>query len=315
MTLVNVITGRLGAGKTTAIVSLLKGRPAHEKWSVLVNEVGDVGIDGSVFDAPVREIAGGCVCCANGVPFRVAITQLCRSKPDRILVEPSGLGEPSSLLRILRGIGVEVRATICLVPADLTVDWNSDQLLSADVLVVTRTDLSDQNVEAAHNFFPPKVVAVADRGRFDPVLLDTPATADAVLPGDHDHGTTTRVDRGDGSVRFDSRKYGRLMVGWIFDSEWRFDLDKLTFSHGPLDRAKAILQTKLGPYNLHWHQGQLLSAVAIASSHADSRVQFIFSSSASSGQDAYLDDVEAALYEAAGRGTPPLLFSGRLRGL
>jgi G3E family GTPase len=64
----NIITGFLGAGKSTAILHLLKQKPSHERWAVLVNEFGEVGIDGSLFTGTetedsgvfIREVSGGC---------------------------------------------------------------------------------------------------------------------------------------------------------------------------------------------------------------------------------------------------------------
>eukprot|EP00959_Pyramimonas_sp_CCMP1952_P103787 2170113-Pyramimonas_sp.AAC.1 len=81
---VNIITGSLGVGKTTAIRALLERRPQGEKWAVLVNEFGALGIDGALISSAgsddggitVREVAGGCMCCANGLPLTVTIAQV-----------------------------------------------------------------------------------------------------------------------------------------------------------------------------------------------------------------------------------------------
>ncbi|HBC56865.1 MAG TPA: cobalamin biosynthesis protein CobW, partial [Gammaproteobacteria bacterium] len=72
----NVITGFLGVGKSTAILNLLKNKPGNERWAVLVNEFGEVGIDGTLFSGKeaektgvfIREVSGGCMCCAAGLP-------------------------------------------------------------------------------------------------------------------------------------------------------------------------------------------------------------------------------------------------------
>ena len=98
----NLIMGFLGVGKTTAILDLLKQKPENESWAVLVNEFGKVGIDGAIFSAAgatVKEIAGGCLCCALAVPFQVAINRLLKeARPDRLLIEPTGLGHPKKVL-------------------------------------------------------------------------------------------------------------------------------------------------------------------------------------------------------------------------
>lgn len=104
----HVISGALGAGKTSVLRSLLAQRPEHERWAVLINEFGEIGLDtallaGEQEGVSFTEVAGGCVCCVNGVPFQVALVQLLRkAKPDRLFIEPSGLGHPLQLLEQLR---------------------------------------------------------------------------------------------------------------------------------------------------------------------------------------------------------------------
>lgn len=105
MTRTNLITGFLGSGKTTSILHLLAQKPADEKWAVLVNEFGEVGIDGALLadsGALLKEIPGGCMCCVNGLPMQVGLNTLLRQgKPDRLLIEPTGLGHPKQILDIL----------------------------------------------------------------------------------------------------------------------------------------------------------------------------------------------------------------------
>ena len=212
---VNIITGVLGVGKTTAIRHLLSQRPPNEKWAVVVNEFGALGIDGAVLDTAagiadadvagtsttgggdggvvVREVAGGCLCCAVAAPFTVAVTQvLRRAKPDRLLIEPSGMGHPGGLFdalsgEFLRGV-LELKATIALVDvAVVSSDQNSevfaseafrDQVHCADVVVGTKADLaSGASVEAfrawAATLYPAKAeVAVVERGRLPLATLD-----------------------------------------------------------------------------------------------------------------------------------------------
>ena len=106
----HVISGALGAGKTSVLRSLLAQRPSHERWAVLINEFGDIGLDSALLDGnqdgvSFTEVAGGCVCCVNGVPFQVGLVQLLRTaKPDRLFIEPSGLGHPLQLLEQLRDV-------------------------------------------------------------------------------------------------------------------------------------------------------------------------------------------------------------------
>jgi G3E family GTPase len=103
----HVIAGPLGAGKTSLIKHLMAQRPAGERWAVLINEFGQIGLDAALLtrDADgiaLGEVAGGCLCCVNGAPFQIGLGRLLRkAQPDRLFIEPSGLGHPAQLLRQL----------------------------------------------------------------------------------------------------------------------------------------------------------------------------------------------------------------------
>lgn len=103
----HVIAGPLGAGKTSLIKHLLAQRPDGERWAVLINEFGQIGLDAALLtqDADgiaLGEVAGGCLCCVNGAPFQIGLGRLLRkARPDRLFIEPSGLGHPAQLIRQL----------------------------------------------------------------------------------------------------------------------------------------------------------------------------------------------------------------------
>ncbi|WP_127471351.1 CobW family GTP-binding protein [Thiomicrorhabdus aquaedulcis] len=108
-TAVNLITGSLGAGKTTLLRHLIAHKPAHEHWVILVNEFGLVGIDGAILSEHpsdtlrVKQIPGGCICCSALGELKETLQNLVNEqKPDRILIEPTGLGEPDSLVDVLK---------------------------------------------------------------------------------------------------------------------------------------------------------------------------------------------------------------------
>ncbi|MHC8303439.1 CobW family GTP-binding protein [Pseudomonas sp. PB3P13] len=100
----HVIAGPLGAGKTSLIQHLLTQRPPNERWAVLINEFGQIGLDAALLTQDdegiaLGEVAGGCLCCVNGAPFQIGLGRLLRkARPDRLFIEPSGLGHPAQLL-------------------------------------------------------------------------------------------------------------------------------------------------------------------------------------------------------------------------
>ncbi|MFN3579165.1 MAG: CobW family GTP-binding protein [Pseudomonas sp.] len=99
----HLIAGPLGAGKTTLLRQLMQQRPEHERWGILINEFGQVGVDAALLKSQadgiaLAEVPGGCLCCVNGLPFQVGLGRLLRkSLPDRLFIEASGLGHPLNL--------------------------------------------------------------------------------------------------------------------------------------------------------------------------------------------------------------------------
>ena len=124
----NIVTGFLGAGKSTAILDLISNKPTNENWAVLVNEFGEVGIDGGLLasnkskDVFIREVPGGCMCCTAGLPMLMAMNMLlARARPQRLIIEPTGLGHPTEVMNVLASEHyqdvLDIRATITLVSA------------------------------------------------------------------------------------------------------------------------------------------------------------------------------------------------------
>jgi Ni2+-binding GTPase involved in maturation of urease and hydrogenase len=190
---VTVVTGFLGVGKTTAILDLLASGAAGARPAVLVNDFGVIGVDAArmrLDGVEVREVAGGCICCAAALPLRVALVRLLREvRPDRLIIEPSGLARADGVLDVLRSPGlaaaVDVRATITIVdPARFPAtdpdiaEIEAAQVQAGDVLVVNRSDLAAPEGVArglAARFPRPRVVAITERGRLHPGWLSLPA--------------------------------------------------------------------------------------------------------------------------------------------
>ena len=191
----NVIVGFLGSGKTTAIANLIKKRPEGERWSVLVNEFGEVSIDHAMVDASrdeiaVQELGGGCACCTLAMVFQPLLAQFIeRTKPDRLIIEPSGLSHPANVIDILRcdrfADSIELRNTICLIdPQDFAdVRWREtavfqDQVQMADIVALNWTDIRDPELvrrcrDWIESFTPPKQRILETRfGEIESSLLD-----------------------------------------------------------------------------------------------------------------------------------------------
>ncbi|WP_439134593.1 CobW family GTP-binding protein [Pseudomaricurvus sp.] len=164
----NIITGFLGAGKTTAIRHILKTKPADEKWAVLVNEFGEVGIDGALLAADgiaVKEVPGGCMCCAVGLPSKVALNQLIRShRPDRILIEPTGLAHPQQVIKQFSGPEyktlLDMQTVLCVIDPWSIADEHFTQLPTfqsqielADHLVLSKADVATEEQLNAFEHF------------------------------------------------------------------------------------------------------------------------------------------------------------------
>ncbi|UMZ12047.1 cobalamin biosynthesis protein CobW [Pseudomonas sp. MPFS] len=122
----HVIAGPLGAGKTSLIRHLLEQRPANERWAILINEFGQIGLDAALLSRDddgiaFGEVAGGCLCCVSGAPFQVGLGRLLRkARPDRLFIEPSGFGHPVQLLKQLAQ--VPWRGVLALQPCVLVLD-------------------------------------------------------------------------------------------------------------------------------------------------------------------------------------------------
>lgn len=272
-----LVTGFLGTGKTTAILELLRRNAAGERWAVLVNEFGEVGIDGALLadsGATVREVAGGCMCCVAGLPMKIALnTLIAKTDPDRLLIETTGLGHPQQLVDTLTGEFyrdvLDLRAVIALVDPRRLGDARyleheifRDQLAIADVVVANKTDLSDAGDRARFDAFfaqaaPPKQrIGWIEHGRFPREWLDLPHGGQRVAPPvpERKPGLFDRLPSlpesielrdGEDFARRTNAGDGYFSCGWLFSADTRFDqgrLFNLLMGLDP-DRLKGLLKS------------------------------------------------------------------------
>lgn len=289
---VNVITGTLGVGKTTAIAKLLANKSADEYWVVILNEFTDAGVDALTLAAAahgaydVRVIPGGCLCCTGELDFRRQLRAILQERrPDRILIEPSGIGHPGAVIEELRGQertgALRLMSTVGLVdPKRLNVFESDgverDQLTAADVLLLSKADTATADEQQrfasqANAMFPPKRwIGLSEAGVLATTALNPPAANYEfmlpVRPGLHvtARGHAHDIQSHERVVQFG--KYSatatahallnRQACGWTIPREVTFNRVKLmealqTNASGLLlnvERVKAVLRTGID----HW---------------------------------------------------------------
>ncbi len=294
----NLVMGFLGVGKTTAVLDLLKQKPKNEKWAVLVNEFGKIGIDGAIYTAAgvtVKEIAGGCLCCAVGLPFQVSVNRLLKEvRPHRLLIEPTGLGHPKKVLDMLLTESfkevLDLKASICLVDPEKLKDRLYtqhenfiDQIALSDVLVANKMDLADSEAinlfhEWANNSSPEKsVVAQTQQGHLDAAWLDLERNPlrQAVFPNAHSNTKLFPVNKTDSLLS--NKADGYQSAAYIFPEEDCFDYKQLKVFLNQLkvERIKGILNTNKGWFIVNGSHGNINYSLIKASE--SSRIEIIAS--------------------------------------
>jgi cobalamin biosynthesis protein CobW len=151
---VDIVGGFLGSGKTT-LLRLLLEQGTGERVAVVVNELGEIGIDGLVvgglgFGERMVELSSGCICCQlDTVHFEIALDELCDDvDPDRIVIETSGVADPGTLARRLADLGRPLGSVITVadtvnLDTVLAEPIGREQVAAADFLVLSKLDLPD----------------------------------------------------------------------------------------------------------------------------------------------------------------------------
>lgn len=283
----NIITGFLGVGKTSTILHLLKNKPVDERWAILVNEFGEIGVDGSLLEGQqpqesgvyISEVPGGCMCCAAGVPMQIALNQLLKSAtPDRLLIEPTGLGHPKEILEVLSSEHYKkvltLQKTLTLVDARklsderyTTHDTFNQQIEIADTIVGNKSDLySDGDKDKLIDY-------VKQKGRSNNVNVNVNANLMFAQHGDiqlevlegltsntfktakgHHHAGSDKPLLSDapipecGFIKAMNTGQGFESIGWRFSPETIFDYSKLVefVWNSNAERVKAVFNTDKG---------------------------------------------------------------------
>jgi len=164
MTKIDIFSGFLGAGKTTLIKKLIKESFAGQKVVLIENEFGEIGIDGGFLKESgiqINELNAGCICCSLVGDFRAALQQVVEQyHPDRIVIEPSGVGKLSDVTRAVEGVAehLDVQLNSFITVADVNKvkmymknfgEFYDDQISHASCIILSRTQTASEEKIAA----------------------------------------------------------------------------------------------------------------------------------------------------------------------
>ena len=158
-TKIDIISGFLGAGKTTLIKKLLKEAYADEQVVLIENEFGEIGIDGGFLKEAgiqIREMNSGCICCSLVGDFGTSLKEVVdKYHPDRILIEPSGVGKLSDVIKAVQGVQGDVDIVLnsyttvvdakkCKMYMRNFGEFFNNQVEYAGAIIMSRTDIIDE---------------------------------------------------------------------------------------------------------------------------------------------------------------------------
>ena len=163
---VDIISGFLGAGKTTLIKKLFESSFKKEKVALIENEFGEIGIDGTFLKdsgIEIKEINSGCICCSLVGNFETSLKELIEKySPDRIIIEPSGVGKLSEVVKAVQNVKENIKLNIVCTVVDGGKckmyfknfgEFYVDQISEANTIVVSKTDkLTEEKIIEACEF-------------------------------------------------------------------------------------------------------------------------------------------------------------------
>ena len=211
MTKIDIISGFLGAGKTTLIKKLIKEAYAGEKLVLIENEFGEIGIDGGFLqDAGIEitEMNSGCICCSLVGDFSKALAKVLEEySPDRIVIEPSGVGKLSDVIRAVQNVGRDdmvlnsfttvADANKCKMYMKNFGEFYNDQIEHAGAIILSHTDnISEEKLATCVSLLreqnPESVIVTSPWDKLDgKMILDAMErsdTLDSVLEElEHEH--------------------------------------------------------------------------------------------------------------------------------
>ena len=288
----NIITGFLGVGKTSAILHLLEQKPETQNWAILVNEFGEIGVDGSLISGRsaessgvfIREVPGGCMCCVAGVPMQIALNQLLtRAKPDRLIIEPTGLGHPKEVIQVLTSEHyrevLQINTNITLVDARnlrnskyTQHETFNQQIDVADLIVGNKHDLYQDGDAQLLREYIAEIKGNAARvefthyGKIPLELLEGLSNHRETAKHDHHHDQHNKSSASEepdlpetGYLQVKNSGEGFNSVGWRLSADKIFDRKSLfVWLNGfQVERAKGVFITNEGVFGYNYSAGTL----------------------------------------------------------
>ena len=225
---VTIITGYLGAGKTTLLLRLLAQYP-EDKTTVIVNEWGEVGVDGELLEQAgnqIKEIVGGCICCKSQAELAYALDDIARQPNDteRVFIETSGAASPAGVIRILERYADAFAFNGVLTVLDITrLDelvhrpLAREQMALADIVIATHIDLCTPTALAiklseAQEWSPASLVLATDSDTL-PARLDALVTRSK--PYLHDRAYTPHSHLDSACLRQDGDLNEERFLEWV----------------------------------------------------------------------------------------------------
>ena len=287
---INLLFGFLGSGKTTLVRRILGERGGERPMAVIVNEFGEVGVDGDVIagnSVDLVELTSGCLCCTLRGSLMSAVEEL-REKAavEQIVVEATGVASPGDMLedlndsKIAHEIDVGPLVTVVDAPKftrlqQMLGEFYEEQVENADVLVLNKIDLATQaELDAAQaavrEINPDAVLLFAEQGDTDlALLLDGPesellaqmkaeADGDSHHDRDHGHAHEHHDHRGDGH---DHGHAHAQAESFVLDASGDFSREALVHAFAAMSanvwRSKGFLAVDGAPSMLQFTMGQL----------------------------------------------------------
>lgn len=299
MTDIYIVSGFLGAGKTTLIRKLLKEEAFHKAKTVLIeNDFGEISIDAALLKSggiEVKEINSGCICCSLSGDFVKALSEVIRTyHPDQIIIEPSGVGKLSDIVRacgdaaITPAAAVKTKITVADVKHFMSYlenfgEFFEDQIKYADLIVLSRSeyypDKRDAAIRQINELNPHSVILSGnwDRIRASEIIhQDGCDFANCLDHGHHhqhcchehqdnDHGHDCNADHEHQHCGHDHDHSAEEIFDTVTihtnrrfsNEELKACIDKLHHLPGTVLRAKGILRGHTGFIDLQYIPGEL----------------------------------------------------------